>query len=87
MRYKKSNTKTENFFPDNIPPCEFMNGTFYVPPEWEVYYTSVWAWKRARKLRLEVYKLQYLEDYEAKYGKVTQWQDNHGNLRPIFLLA
>lgn len=83
MQYKKSDNKKEAFFPEQIPCCEHIEGEYVVPAEWEDYYTRVWAWKRARKLSLEVYKLEYLEKYEEKYGRVTHWQDHHGNLRPL----
>ena len=86
MQYKKSGNKKEVFFPESIPACEFVEGQFYVPPEWEDYYTRVWAWKRARKLSLEVYKLKYLEDFEDKHGKIMHWQDQYGNLRPLYLV-
>lgn len=84
MTYKKSGDK-ENHFPESIPACEFVNGKFYVPPEWEDYYVRVWKWKQTRKIMIEAYKAKYLAEYETRHGEVTHWQDHKGNLRPIFL--
>lgn len=87
MTFKKTAPKNDSYFPASIPACEFVNGQFYVPPEWEDYYVRVWAWKKARKISCEAYKLKYLAEYEEKHGPLTHWQDHKGNLRPLFLLG
>lgn len=79
---KKKKVSTEHF-PETIPICYMDEGKLIVPPAWELYYCRCWKWKQVWGFKIEAYKAKYLAEYEAKNGKITNWEDHTGNLRPI----
>lgn len=81
MKFTK--TKSSSHFPDLIPACYHEDGKFIVPEEWQLYYVRLWKWKLAWGFQVEPFKAKFLTEYETKNGKIVDWVDHTGALRPI----